>query len=241
MNEKSKAQIARENGAKSRGPVTPEGKAISSRNALKTGEYATKLAGFLPPHTALICNENTEAFEHLLDQLTQIYRPANQLALSIVESIATARWQIDRLNACITMHWNHALVDAAQLPSTLAPDLIEIHSMVHSSRNIATLLRGLNRQIDQLELRIIRLERRLTFVHANFPTVAEERTHQPVENTQPDPQNEPPLYITENTPAVIAAYKREFPGRQIVILPPDNVAKGIDIEDDMPLAPRKIA
>ncbi|MBI2685420.1 MAG: hypothetical protein HYX27_03815, partial [Acidobacteria bacterium] len=168
-------------------------------------------------------------------------QPANQLALSIVESIAIARWQIDRLNACITMHWNHALVDAANLPSSLAPDLIEIHSMVHSSRHIAALLHNLNRQIDQLELRITRLERRLTFVHTHFPTVAEEQTHQPVENTENGAGKEPPLYITENTPAVLAAYKRAFPGRQIVVLPPDNVAKGIDVEDDMPIAPRKVA
>jgi hypothetical protein len=49
------------------------------------------------------------------------------------------------------------------------------------------------------------------------------------------------VYVTEPTPEVLAAYRREFPGHKIVVLPPDDVAKGIDIEDDLPPAPRRAA
>ena len=93
----------------------------------------------------------------------------------------------------------------------------------------------INRQIDQFQLRIARFERRIKFVHANFPTAA----NQPAETeTQ---INEPTVYITENNPDVIKAYKQQFPHCKIVVMPPDDVAKGIDTEDDMPSAPRKAA
>lgn len=145
------------------------------------------------------------------------------------------------------MHWNLAIVDSVNAPTAAAPELAELEIMVRSSRSLYTadaIAHRLNRQIDQLEQRIARFERRLKFVHANYPNVAEKRTQpaqpQPVENTTPDPQN-PPVFITENKPAVIAAYKKQFPNSKIVVLPADNVAKGIDIEDDMPVAPGRTA
>ena len=52
-------------------------------------------------------------------------------------------------------------------------------------------------------------------------------------------ENEPIIYITENTPRVIEAYRAQYPNHKIVVLPPDNVAKGIEEPDDMPPAPRK--
>jgi len=107
-------------------------------------------------------------------------------------------------------------------------------------------VRELNRQIDSLELRIARSERRLDLIHRKFANP--DQKPQPVEKTDPKPEespknaeNEPPVYVTENTPEVIQAYKTLFPGRKIVILPPDNVAKGIDVDDDLPQAPRKAA
>ena len=98
----------------------------------------------------------------------------------------------------------------------------------------------LNREIAQLQRAIASLERRLKFIHTTFPNAAKEQTQrqnpQPTENT---PLTEPPIYITENSPEVIRAYKLQFPNREIIVLPPDDVAKGINLEDDMPIAPRR--
>jgi len=243
MTQEERAQIARENGAKSKGPITEEGKAKISANAVKTGEHIEKLAAFLPPHQAVLCNEDRPQYYQLLKQLIEIYQPVNHLAAAVVRDIAIAQWQIERLHTCVTVQWNLALIDNAAKPSTLAPELCEIQAM---GRATETLIGGkgtvskINREIAQLQRAIASLERRLKFVHQTFPNTAKEQT-QP-ENTQPveiKPFTEPPIYITENSPAVINAYKLQFPNREIIVLPPDDVAKGINLEDDMPLAPRK--
>jgi hypothetical protein len=238
-----KAKIARENGSKSKGPVTDAGKAKVSANAVKTGEHIHKLAQFIPPHHAVLCNEDRPQYYQLLKELVEIYQPVNQLALAAVRDIAIARWQIERLHVCITIQWNLALIENANKPSVLAPELCEMQAMGRATDELIggkSTVHKLNREIAQLQLSVIRTERRLKFIHANFPNAAGKQTQtenpQPTENT---PISEPPIYITENTPEVIRAYKEQFPNRKLVILPPDDVANGIDIEDDMPPAPRK--
>jgi hypothetical protein len=245
MSKKERAQIARENGAKSKGPKTEQGKAKVGANAVKTGEHVDKLAHFLPPHQAVLCNEDRPQYFQLLKQLIEIYQPANQLALSAVRDIAIARWQIERLHVCLTIQWNLALIGNHGNPSTLAPEFCEMQAMGRATEDLIGgkgIVHKLNREIAQLQQSIARLERRLKFIHGTFPTIASKQTQapdpQPAETT---PVTGEPVYITENTPTVIAAYKQQFPHRPIVVLPPDNVAKGIDTEDDMPFAPRKAA
>ncbi|MFN0106993.1 MAG: hypothetical protein ACKV2U_33475 [Bryobacteraceae bacterium] len=239
MSKRIRNKLARQNNAQPKGPAPAE---ANVESAVESTADAQKLALFLPPHAAVLCNEDRHAYHVLLQELIEIYQPKNQIAAAIVTGIANARWQVERLNHCLTMQWNLAVVDSANTPSALAPELAEIESMARSSKALYSgdaIAHRLNRQIDQLELRIARFERRLKFVHANYPHVAIGRTQpasrQPVENAQP------PVFVTENTPEVIRAYEQQFPNREIVVLPADNVAKGIDIEDDMPVAPRKVA
>ncbi|MFN0101310.1 MAG: hypothetical protein ACKV2U_04380, partial [Bryobacteraceae bacterium] len=168
---------------------------------------------------------------------------ANQLAATLVRDIAIAQWQIERLHTCVTVQWNLALIDNAAKPSALAPELAEIQAM---GRACEQLIGGkgsvskLNREIAQLQRAIAGLERRLKFIHGTFPNAAKELTR--TESSQPTEKEavtEPPLYTTESSPAVLQAYKQQFPNREIVVLPPDDVANGINLEDDMPTAPRK--
>ena len=98
MSKEEKAKVARENGSKSHGPTSEEGKAKSARNGIKTGEFATKLAAFVPPDSAVLCNEDRQKYFILLDQLIQIYAPINQESMNLVRQIAIARWQIERLH-----------------------------------------------------------------------------------------------------------------------------------------------
>ena len=260
MTKEDKARIARENGAKSKGPTTATGKAKVARNGIKTGEYAETLANFVPPDCAILCNEERQAFFELMDALLETYQPANEEARLLVRQMAIARWQIERLNTCITVHWNLAVIEASGKPLTVVPELGELQTMARASVAVNTgsaIVEKLNRQIDRLEMRITRLRRAIRDVNSHSPALVEVYTPEdqtqppvttPVENTEVSQQEEqktdkpePPIYITERDPLVIAAYRREFPNHKIVVLPPDDVAKGIDIEDDLPPAPRRAA
>lgn len=253
-----RAEIARENGAKSKGPVTAEGKLRSSRNALTHGERADRLALFAPPHYACACNEDRQAFFTLMDTLLAEYQPVNQVARSIVREIAVAMWEIRRLHGDTVNLRNLALVEETGKPVALAPEMAEQEvegRAVHVLFAPRAPLARLSRQVDHLHLRIARLERRLKFVHHNFPAVASstpeievENPSQPLENKEPEVPNEPtvspaaeppsPLVINETAPEIVAAYREQFPGRPIVVVPPDAVARGEDIPDHLPPVPR---
>jgi hypothetical protein len=246
MTKDERARIARENGAKSQGPTSDAGKAKSSRNGIKTGEFADKLAAFVPPDSAVLCNEQRQAYFNLVDQLTQIYAPINQESMNLVRQIAIARWQIERLHTATNNVWNFALLKAAGEPSEMVEEMEDAEAAARAvvelfGRNSP--IEKMSRQIDRLEIRIGRLRNGIRDIHKNFPTVAKpiENKSVPEEKTEETPKSEPTVFVTETDPEVLAAYRREFPNHKIVVLPADNVAKGIDIEDDLPPAPRKAA
>ena len=88
MTTERKQQAARANGAKSRGPVTPEGKARSSKNATTNG---------LTAETVLLPDESQERFNALLGSMIEAYRPSTDYEVSVVEKMAALNWQQDRL------------------------------------------------------------------------------------------------------------------------------------------------
>jgi hypothetical protein len=79
---------ARANGAKSRGPVTAEGKLNSNRNNIRHGLLA---------ETVVFSSESLPRFTALLRSLTRDLEPKNQTELSLVETMAVARWRQMRL------------------------------------------------------------------------------------------------------------------------------------------------
>jgi hypothetical protein len=82
----TQAQIdaARRNGAKSHGPKTPEGKAISSRNALRHGMTAKAV---------LLTNENPEAYQKLADAYYEKFQPADDVERDLVDEMVVAKWR----------------------------------------------------------------------------------------------------------------------------------------------------
>jgi len=48
--------MTKEQRAKSKGPITPEGEEKSARNAIEHGLRAEKLKHFAPPHCVALCN-----------------------------------------------------------------------------------------------------------------------------------------------------------------------------------------
>ena len=83
-------EASRRNGARSRGPCTPQGKARSSRNALTHTLTAEKALDFL------LQDENRESYLDTLRAYREEYQPWGQTENDLVEEIVNARWFLRR-------------------------------------------------------------------------------------------------------------------------------------------------
>jgi hypothetical protein len=86
----TEAQIAanRANAQLSTGPSSPEGKAKSSHNALKTG---------LTGRTILLPTDDVAAYQRLIATIEKKFRPSSDEEKLIVQSIADTEWRLLRI------------------------------------------------------------------------------------------------------------------------------------------------
>jgi hypothetical protein len=87
MTPERKIAIARANGAKSRGPKTPEGKAVSSMNALRHGLTASR---------TILPGESQESFEALLKDYMEEWEPDSPAEIGLVQSMVVSKWREQR-------------------------------------------------------------------------------------------------------------------------------------------------
>jgi hypothetical protein len=83
-----KSQTSRANGAKSRGPVTPEGRAKSAHNSIRHG---------LRAKSVVLPTESKEEFQSLLDSYNDQFDPQTGVEMELVEAMAVARWRLRRV------------------------------------------------------------------------------------------------------------------------------------------------
>jgi cell division protein FtsB len=78
----------RANALLSTGPATPEGKAKSSLNAVKTG---------LTGRTVLLPNEDAAAYETHIERFQKEFQPVGDRETQLVQSLADTQWRLDRI------------------------------------------------------------------------------------------------------------------------------------------------
>ena len=88
MSNLTKAESNRINAAKSTGPKTPEGLAISSMNAVRHGITAK---------TLVLRNEDPDQFVEILDAYCDYLVPANQIEVDLISDMVAARWRLRRV------------------------------------------------------------------------------------------------------------------------------------------------
>lgn len=82
-----KAEIARINGAMSRGPITPEGKARSSQNGIRHG---------LTARNPCLATDDPEEYGRLRKTHIDHFRPVTTYEFDIVDQLAAIAWRIRR-------------------------------------------------------------------------------------------------------------------------------------------------
>src|SRR5258708_2104006 len=88
MSSLRKIDSARANGAKSRGPITEEGRKKSSMNAFKHG---------LNARTPVLFNETDDEHAALLDSYVQDFQPVGPAEMAAVIDMVDAKWRQRRL------------------------------------------------------------------------------------------------------------------------------------------------
>jgi hypothetical protein len=88
MTSTAKIEANRRNAQKSTGPKTPEGKAASSRNALRHGLTARQL---------ILFDETEQDFANFHEELRDSHAPADAAEAALVERIAVAHWRLRRV------------------------------------------------------------------------------------------------------------------------------------------------
>ena len=84
---KRRKQASRANGARSRGPTTPEGKSRSSYNAIRHGLLA---------NCVVLRTEPRESFEALLNQYVERFTPLDDVEFGMIEEMASCYWRLRR-------------------------------------------------------------------------------------------------------------------------------------------------
>jgi|GEM_PF-1072194 len=87
MSSERRIRTSRANGALSRGPVTPEGRARSALNALGHGFSANQV---------VLSSESEDDFNRIRDAFRAEFVPESPLDTDLVEQLAAARWRIRR-------------------------------------------------------------------------------------------------------------------------------------------------
>jgi hypothetical protein len=87
MSSQRRIQASRANGARSRGPVTPEGKQRSSYNATRHGLLA--ICVVLP-------GEDPENFQEFIRQFVDRFQPVDDFEFNLIEELCAHAWRMRR-------------------------------------------------------------------------------------------------------------------------------------------------
>jgi len=195
---RTEKQIAasRANGARSKGPKTPQGKVNSSKNAVRHALFTESL---------LFESENKEQFELILADLIAEHGPQSATEHILVENMAAARWQQIRHMAMQKAAMDHEIARLDTFPDDYgARAAAALRAPACSSELILRYAVAADRQFHRSLTRLVMLQDRRKEVRAvaksdespvRIPPeaqVPEEKKHvqrspEPVENANPLP------------------------------------------------------
>jgi hypothetical protein len=188
----SQIEANRRNAQNSTGPLTPEGKAISSMNALKTG---------IDAESSVIPGEDAAALAALTERFHQDCQPQTAIESLLVDNIVRAAWRLrrfDRIDAEILIY----VMEDTNYPSPNGPIGMAFHQ---SSTTQSRLQRRIN-DTSRLQREAIKDLQRLQAARPQPQPPAEQPVPQPTETEPPASPIGfvPQPHIPEPTPPPLA-------------------------------------
>ena len=142
MSTEAQINANRLNAQKSTGPITPEGKARSALNALKSG---------IDAWSHIIAGEDPAELEALTEQFLQHYQPADPVQLSLVDTLISTEWIQRRLRRVETQLWNYRvdILDQNLTRAEFVDPAIQRNSTIgHAYQDALESLTRIQRRID---------------------------------------------------------------------------------------------
>ncbi|HUS05250.1 MAG TPA: hypothetical protein VMZ52_03085 [Bryobacteraceae bacterium] len=196
MSSLRKSEAARINGAKSHGPKTPEGKAISSMNALRHGLCAKAL---------VLCNEDAAAFEAMRNGYLEEFQPVGSSELDLLDEVVAARWR-----QCRGWGVETAMIDLKmdQQEKGLEARYKQLDEATRTAIAYSSLTEG-NHSLDQIQRHDTRLSRMYRLA---LKTLVERQDRRKAEAANTEFQNEPNAgKPADPPPAPSATLPKQFP------------------------------
>lgn len=207
LSAEDRAKINRANAQKSTGPKTPAGKQRSAKNSIKDGKHANLLKNFVPPHSAVLCNQDRQRFFRLQERLIQDYQPHNLAEAMAVRKIADAEWRSLTFDELFTAFWNRELMEKLQAKQQHNPEMAELlcQLLVYTDQANHPAVEQLHNRLKKaLERTILANEKRLILLRKHFPSASTAierrdfdrekrefyRNHPELHDPDPEPENE---------------------------------------------------
>lgn len=171
----------RANAQKSTGPKTDEGKQRSAKNAVKHGQRAGFLKNFVPPHSAVLCNQDRQRFFRLHEKLIEKYQPRDHAEAIVVRKIADAEWRSVTFSELFSAFWNREIMEKFEGNQHANHEIAEVlgNVRIYEQQADQPAIERMQERIQKSLDRIIAAnEKRLILLRKHFPsasTVVERR------------------------------------------------------------------
>jgi len=181
-----KAAAARANGAFSRGPVTPEGKARSSQNAITHGMVAK---------VVVLPGENEEVFIQVVQSYCDRFKPVDDVERDMVYEIAICSWRMGR---AVRVERHMLAIEAGARQGSSLDRIAGAYSNLSGSTKMSANERYQSR-LERVRSRLIRDFLRLRRDLPADPELAYQ-PDDPVPAPAPEPPSPEPPPPTQNLP-----------------------------------------
>jgi hypothetical protein len=198
MSSQRRIDSSRANGARSRGPVTPEGRARSNASGLTHGLAASQI---------VLEGESEQEFDALRQAYLDDFQPRTRAQFDLVDQLAATRWRLNRVMALQTALMDHQI-------TRQEPEIRKMYSVCDGETRAAIAyqhlcddsraLESLNRHEARLSAELRRTLKLLEEFHQE-PNPANEHP-QPDDVTEPRPsgsgaESDLPAGRSENGPS----------------------------------------
>ncbi len=175
-----RAEIARENGAKSRGPVSDIGKYISSLNSISTGDHLDLRQEELPECIALLSTDCRSAYLRLYQKHVRQYQPQSECQLTMLRHMCVELFHLERTISLETQIRQHGVDETLRSYDGLSDTELQMFSYERGLQK-EKVWRSLQREKKAHQTAYTNFVKLFKLIQRDFPLAPPE----PI-NTEPD-------------------------------------------------------